>query len=214
MMRIFIICTLACAISFGQSPRDAYRVPYKNWRQNLASLEKDAATPSANFGGRVASASKGAQEFLNARISFLSESEGLMEMPWASRTVSHPDKLLVARPDVHRFLNGTDGILAKAITSFGGVKDPAIQEVRQAMERERAALNVLLESLNKREALVGDLTKAIEESERLRSAVAKSVADANAVRGELVKSIRVEGVAWSRYYADLVEGAGSPPANK
>ncbi len=214
MTRSIILSLLAMSLSFGQSTRDTYRAAYKAWRETAAGLESDASAPSTKFEARTASAAKAAQNFLNARGSFFSDTGALGELPWASRAAVRPEVLLAARPEVHRLLTGTDGILAKGITTFAGVKDPAIQEVRRAMERERAALNDLIDALAKREARVEGLTETVDESERLRSRVTKKVAGVNDGRSEILKGLRVEGVAWARFYADLAEGAGSPPATK
>jgi hypothetical protein len=214
LMRGLIFSVIAAAISFGQTPQDAYRVPYKAWRETAAGLEKDAAAPSGSFSSRTSSAAKKAEDYLSARLALFLNPGGPAEvLPWATRRGSHPEMLLGARPDTNQLLTATDVVLAKAITSLEGANDPAIRAVRAAMERERTALNALIESLSKGDKALGDLTDSSEEIDHLNAAVARKTQEGADARATAVQNIRTESVAWARYYSDLAEGAGSSAAS-
>lgn len=70
---------------------------------------------------------------------------------------------LLGRTDVANVLAHSAEILDRAIPKFADVKDPALRQVRQAMERERAALGDLMEAISRREALLADLRDASAE---------------------------------------------------
>lgn len=77
----------------------------------------------------------------------------------SSRSAPRGDALLGPQPDVVRVLANSADILDRTIPKFAQVKDPAIQQLRDAMERERAVLGELIETLNKREAILAELTE-------------------------------------------------------
>lgn len=66
--------------------------------------------------------------------------------------------LLGPQPEIARVLTNSAGILDRTIPKLASEKDPAIQQVRHAMERERSALRDLIEALNKRETMLAELT--------------------------------------------------------
>jgi hypothetical protein len=120
--------------------------------------------------------------------------------------------LLGLRPEVLRQVSTSTEQLSSTITSFASVRDTAIQQVRQAMERERAALNALNDSLKARGTALRDLDIASEDAELMRAVVGQGLATASTGRARIAAHIDGELTAWNKYYATLAEGAMSTEA--
>jgi hypothetical protein len=120
--------------------------------------------------------------------------------------------MLATRPEVDAMLTRAGDFLNSTIQNFGNVKDPAIQQVRQAMERERAALNALNQTLAARAGSVRELINATDDAEILRTTVAQALTNASARREQVAVHIRNEAAAWTTYYRDLADGAASTTA--
>ncbi|MEI9814411.1 MAG: hypothetical protein WDO18_18000 [Acidobacteriota bacterium] len=193
--------------AWAQQNRDAYRVPYKAWR-DAADIEKDALSPPADFAARAQNAARAAQTYFNSRADFLAgQAQSPEQERWAATKFVRPETLLDTRPEVQRLFTVAGDYLTKTIGTFSGVKDPAIQQVRQSMERERAALNALNESINTRRAALKPLTDTGDDAELLRTAVSQNLTASSAGRTRLAEQVRREAILWSTYYNDLVEGA-------
>lgn len=203
--RLIVILLAATAGAWGQANRDAYRLPYKTWRETSPDLERDAGNPTPEFPARAEASSKAAQDYFNARAGYVNTS--LDQVRWAQTTLAKPGSVIDTRPEVQRLLTVASDYLTKTIGTFSGVKDPAIQQVRQAMERERAALNSLTESINARKGALTIVTEATEDADALRAGVVQSLMLSATGRARLADQFRKEGTQWSTYYRDLVDGA-------
>lgn len=212
MKRANLIVTLLAigAPVWAQANRDAYRLPYKTWRETAPQLEQDAGSPSAEFAPRADASSKAAQDYFNARAGFLAVPAD--QLRWAQTPLAKPGSVIDTRPEVQRLLSVASDYLTKTSGTFAGVKDPAIQQVRQAMERERAALTALTESINGRKAALEKVTEFTEDADALRAGVAQSLTIAAAGRARLAEAYRKEGAQWAAYYRDLIDGALARPA--
>jgi hypothetical protein len=200
---VILIATAACASA--QTNRDAYRLPYKTWRETSPELERDAGNPTPEFPARVEASAKAAQDYFNARAGYVNTS--LDQVRWAQTALAKPGSVIDTRPEVQRLLSVASEYLTKTIGTFSGVKDPAIQQVRQAMERERAALNSLTASINARKTALITVTESTEDADALRAGAAQSLMLSATGRARLADQLRKEGTQWSTYYRDIVDGA-------
>ena len=206
---------ITAAPLLGQANRDSYRTPYQAWRDIAPALEQDAAAPNTEFEGRVQASREAVERFLAARAAYFTgvSADSAAETEWMTKPLVHAEALITARPEVDVMLMRAGEFLNTTIQNFSNIKDPAIQQVRQAMERERAALNSLNQTLSARGAGIRELVEATDDAEVLRTTVAQGVANSSARREQVATHIRNEATAWTTYYRDLAEGAASttPP---
>jgi hypothetical protein len=204
-----MVCTTAVVL-WAQSNREAYRAPFETWQGTEPDLERTAGDPGPDFAAQVQRTSDAATAYLRSRQAFLAEQVRTEEQArWAGQPFIGGREVLATRPEVRSLMNTTTDQLTATITTFASVRDPAIQQVRQAMERERAALNALNESMNTREATLRELKNKTEDAELLREAVGQGLAIASAGRARIAEHIDRESTAWNAYYKTLVEGAMS-----
>lgn len=210
-MNRYALLILAAAPLLAQTNRDAYRAPYQAWRDVAPTLEQDAATPNTEFAGKVQAATQAADKFLAARADFITanRAESATQAEWVAKPLAHPEAMLAPRAEMQTLLTRAGEFLNSTIASFSNIKDPAIQQVRQAMERERAALNSLNQTLTARQPFMKDVTESTEDAEILRASVAQALRNASSTREQVAAHIRTEATAWTTYYRDLAEGAAS-----
>lgn len=215
-MRIIVFSLLfLSAAALAQPARESYRVPFQAWRDAAPMLEQDAATPGPEFAGQLDAAARAAQTFLRTRGDYLTTGQGASaeQIAWAGNRFVRAEVLLVTPPETQQLLSKNNDYLTATINSFAGVRDPAIQQVRQAMERERAALTTLTEAVRTRAAASQELADANDDAEVARGAVAQSLANLTAARGQMAEGLRKEADGWAKYYRNLAEGAfAAPPA--
>lgn len=195
------------AATWAQANRDTYRVPYKAWRESAPELEREAGTPTPEFAMRAEAAAKASQDYFNARAGFITAPAD--QLRWAQAPIAVPSPVLDNRPEVQRLLGSSSDYLTKTIATFAGVKDPAIQQVRQAMERERAALKSLDDAITARKSALTAAVEASEDADALRAGVLQSLMIATVGRTRLADQFRKEGAQWSVYYRGLIDGAVS-----
>ncbi len=210
-MKPYAFLMLAAAPLLAQTTRESYRVPYQAWRDAAPTLEQDAATPNLEFAGKAQAAAQAAEKFLAARADFITatRADSTTQAEWAAKPLEHAEAMLAPRAEMQTLLSRAGDFLNTNIASFSSIKDPAIQQVRQAMERERAALNSLNQTLSARQPFLKDVVESTEEAEILRTTVAQALRNASSTREQVAAHIRNEAGAWTTYYRDLTEGAAS-----
>ena len=211
MNRYAKLLILTAAPLLAQANRESYRVPYQAWRDAAPTLEQDAATPNPEFAARVQATAQAAEKFLAARADYINaaRADATTQTDWASKPLVHSEAMLTPRAEVQTMLTRANEFLNTTIGNFANVKDPAIQQVRQAMERERAALTALNQTLTARQPLLRDLTDNTSDADALRATVSQALKNASATREQLALHVRNEATAWTTYYRDLAEGAAS-----
>jgi hypothetical protein len=196
--------------AWAQASREEYRALYKTWRQVAPALEQDAASPNAAFATQLQSSTEAAQRFFDARAAYFPamQTEAVEQSKWLGQPFTRADAQLNTPADVQQLLAVAG---AKAATIIRGYatddKDPAIRRVRQALDRERAALRALTETINANKASVAALIDLTDEAEIQRSAVSQAQASAMARRAQLAEHVRFEATDWARYYKDLADGS-------
>ncbi len=211
-MRRCAILLLAAAPAWSQTARDSYRVPYQAWRQAAPALEQDASAPTPAFADQLRASTEAAQKFFSARAAYLAAAQpsAVEQTAWASKPLATAETMLATPPAVEQLLAVTAAKVGAGIGSFrADDKDEAIRRVRQALERERAALKALTDAISARKASMPALLDAGDEAEIQRASVFQTLNAANGRRNQIAEHVKREGADWTAYYRDLQEGAGS-----
>ncbi len=206
-----LLCVLACVSA--QSRRGAYQQAFQTWRQTDSTLEKDAASAGPALPGRANRVAALAAEYGSERIGYLrAASEDVNRRALALKgVVARPITDLAPAGDLQQIVSSESQVVSTAITSFANDPDPGIQQLRQALDRERAALRVLSDAIADRQkaetktaqvsaALEQTRTKAGDEYGKLSFGLAQAA-------GQMDK----EASAWASYYQKLVAAAAGPP---
>jgi DNA repair ATPase RecN len=131
-------------LSLAQRSRDDYREAYRAWRQTDPNLERDAAEGEsvAQRADRLAAA---AVKFAAARKSYLDvlaqdESE---QISWLENAVPSAEARAASTKTDTQFLATETAAVTRTIGAFSNDPDKGIRQLRQALARERAALEAL-----------------------------------------------------------------------
>ena len=209
-------CTLlmigAMAPAWAQAGREGYRVPYQTWRQTAPALEQDAATPGPVFAAQVQASTQAMQGFMKAREAYITAPQpGAAEQAkWVGQPLTRAEALLNTPPEMQQLLAVAGAKVATSINSYPAAdKDPAIRQLRQALERERAALRALTETMAAHKTSVTELIDLTDQAEVERGPVSQAYASATGRRTQLAAHIQRETADWTEYYKHLAEGSVS-----
>ena len=183
---------------------------YQAWRQAAPALEETAGAPTAAFTDQVRASSEAAQTFFNARAAaLLTPYAGIVDQAaWGTRPLATAEPLLTVPQEVQQLLAVAAAKIGSNINAFpADDKDPAIRRVRQSMERERAALRALMDSIAAAKGPLTELIEASDEAEVQRALTGQALASAVGRRTQLSEHVKREAADWSIYYKDLLEGA-------
>jgi hypothetical protein len=210
-----LVAGLALAASaFAQAPpdaNDAQRDAYRHWRETDPSLERDATSAGATLGARADKVAAEAGKYFSLRKDYL---EGRAADARRGASVLEPVNVAPdALPNLERFLTSQDTILKSTIDTVARDPDRAIQQLRAALDRERAAIaaigTALKESQKSQEA-------AAQSSRTAELARAKASEEYQNLAAGLQESEQItdkSAAAWSGYYralSDAARGAAVP----
>lgn len=199
----------------GQTGRDAYRQAYNVWQQAQTNLERDAGSggsPQVTQADRSASAAAG---FETTRLAyFKSSSEEALRRRKILKTATTRSSPDIIPPAVESLAAAESQRVNRAIVRFATDKDPAIQQLRQSMERERVALAALIETIQARQKRVAATSAAEAALEQARAKTAAAFDDQDSQLSQTVALMEKEGPAWAGYYDKLAEAIqiGNAPA--
>jgi hypothetical protein len=212
----FALLTVCFAASLiGQTGRGAYRQAYGVWQQTQANLERDAGTGGAAQVAQADRAGAAAASFEATRLAYLKSSaqdaeqrRRILQIP---ATSSSPD---LTPPAVAQLATGELQTVTRAIAKFADDKDPAIQQLRQSLERERVALTGLSQTIQARQKAVAATSEAAAALEQARVKTDKAFADEASQLSQVIAQIEMEGATWAGYYGNLAQAiqvANLPP---
>jgi hypothetical protein len=206
MRRACAGAALAAAVLWAQNTgREDYRAAYQTWRQLEPALELDAATAGAPVAEGAQRAANAADAYTSARAAFLQQSAG----PAAQREQWLQNALPESAPLGARGAAAAQ-TAAQAVTTMidalAGDTDPAIGRLRQALERERAAVTALTEAIQRRQQAQTAVAEAGAAEEAARQAALAAVRQIAARRAQAADQVRKEGAAWQTYYQLLADG--------
>lgn len=185
--------------------REAYREAYRVWRRADPDLERDAATGGGAVGARADKAAAEAAKYFAARKARLDAQRADAEQKaTAIEAAPAPAEFETA---LISYAASQGAVVAASIESIARDPDRGIQQLRQALERERSALSALNTAL-------GDIQKGLEAVRQNSSAAEQS-------RGKLMEHYQTlaaafqqsatqtteAGALWTAYYRELSNGA-------
>jgi hypothetical protein len=189
--------------------RVAYRTAYKSWREMDQNLERDAGGAGEALALRAATAAEAAAAYNVERYIFL-RSFADREAPnlqWLKETRIEPLPELAPATGLVNFVNREVNLVTASSAKLANDPDPSIRQLRQAFDKEQAALASLTTAITNRQksedvavkaSLSGEMAlgTALEQYSILTSSLSKSA--------DLMKQ---EGTAWAAYYPALAEAA-------
>ena len=204
---ILLLVAVASAQPVALTPQDRapYQAAYRNWRAADPNLERDTPTAGATLGARADKVAAEAAKYYAARKAYLDSLQADAEQK------ADAIEALPAPPmfdgDLARYAASQNRQISASIEAIANDPDRAIQRLRQALERERAALSVLSTSLadtqNGREAV--ERTSAT--AEQARGKVAQHYRSLSAGLKQTAIDTGQTGTLWANYYRALSDGA-------
>ena len=198
----------------GQTGRDAYRRAYDFWQQSQVNLERDAGTGGVPQITQAQRAAASAATFLSTRVAYmksLAEEAAKREKVLQAPAIRLAPDLMP--PAVASLAAGELLTVNKAIVKFAADKDPAIQQLRQSLERERDALIALENTIHTRQGTTAAASKADVALEEARAKTAGAFRDQASQLSRNVMLMEMESAAWAEYYSKLssaIQIANSP----
>jgi len=193
-----------------QKEREAQQEAYQNWRQTDPNLERDASTAGATLGARADKAAAAAAKYFSARKTYLASLE--TEARQKASAVKAVSLAPNVTPNLEAHLNGRSTILGASIETIAHDSDRGIQQLRQALERERAAVIALsagLKDLQKTQEAVAQTTGSTEQVRVRTSQLYQKLAASFKQSAELTEK---SGTAWGNYYRSLSDAARNSAA--
>ncbi len=199
--------TRALAVLLLASAALAQQDARQTWRKTDPDLERDAATAGATLGARADKAASEAAKYFSARKPSL---DSLAADAGQKASAVEPLNLAPeTSPNMETYLAGHNTVLSSNIDTIARDPDRGIQQLRQALERERAA--------------VAALSEGAKNAQKTREAVAQTASSAEKSRlrtmelyqqlaSSLQQSARLteqSGTAWAGYYRSLSDAARS-----
>jgi hypothetical protein len=210
MKRAACLTFVLCA--FGQTARDAYRAAYREWRVADPSLERDAASSSAELETRASKEAAGVAQYGTARAAFLQQmaAEETQKLAWLETAPDAPSAMILDSASTVIAAEGKS--VKRTIATFADDPDPGIRELRTMLARENAAIDGLTAAIEKRK-LAAELVKtsntAVAELQVKASGLALVV---EADSKQALDQSDQETAAWAQYYALLGKAASSASA--
>jgi hypothetical protein len=202
-----LLSVLACLSA--QSRRGAYQQAFQTWRQTDSTLERDAASAGTTLTGRANRVAALAAEYGSERIGYLrAASEDVNQRALALKgVVARPLADLAPAGDLQQVVSTENQVVTTAITSFANDPDRGIQQLRQALDRERAALTALSGAIadrQKAEAKTAQVSVALEQT---RTKAGDEYGKLSFGLAQAAGQIDKETSAWASYYQKLASPA-------
>ena len=213
-----ILIVTGCALA--QEGRQAYQEAFRNWRQADPGLERDAATAGTALEARSQKVAQEAAKYATARKAFLDLQQGTMD---ASGRSLEPVAAAPVAPELTR--NAELGVAtassaaSSSIQAIGSDPDRGLQQLRQSIEQERAALTILGSAIQDRQTAIATATKTSEAVEQGRTKLADHYQSLAMALQQASQETSRQGSAWADYYRTLSDGArgvqpgGAPPVS-
>jgi len=200
MRRALAVLLLASAAVAQQEAR-------QNWRKTDPDLERDATTAGAPLGARADKAAAEAAKYFSMRKAALESLAA--DTAHRASTLKALNLAPETAPNMEAYLSGQITILGASIETIARDPDRGIQQLKQALERERAA--------------VAALSAGSKDVQKTREAVAQTASNAEQARmrtlelyQKLATSLKQSahlteqsGTAWAGYYRSLSDAARS-----
>jgi hypothetical protein len=202
-------------VALAQQAPEYYRYAYRVWRQADPSLETDAATAGPTLGARADKVAAEAATYFAARKAYL------------DRLLARAEQDISALPSVAdaaqtgnipaNYLTPQTNLVTGSINAIANDPDRGIQQLRQALERERTALAAITASLAEAQKTQDAAVQATTNAEQVRAKVAEDFQMFAASLKQSGEETGQAATAWANYYralSDAVRGTagGEAPA--
>ncbi|HEV8146850.1 MAG TPA: hypothetical protein VGP79_10730 [Bryobacteraceae bacterium] len=202
---------LLSGIASAQPSRDGYRTAYRNWKQADPNLERDAVAGGASIATRADAMAAGALSFVEAHRDFLTAWGDEL----AQKALSLEDVTAVGGVESSKAVvkTGLEVVAAQTtsvgrmIDTFAGDSDPGMQQLRQALEAERAALAALTQAIGARQKAVSSAATSAAALEAARAKAAEPYRKIATAVQESAAATEKQSVALAAYYKKLTEAA-------
>jgi hypothetical protein len=212
-MKGFTALLLGAVWALAQTPGDPYREAYRAWRDSDPTLERDAAGGGAQLSDRANRAAAAAANYGSTRSAYLQSLAAQTRQPvqWLGSipTASEPDVAPVQQ--LQAVVNEATATVGRTLANYGGEKDRAIQQVRQALDRERAALSALNRAIEERRKLAAKNAEVFAALEMVRVSALEQYQSLAAGFGTAASQEEQETAAWAAYYRSMAETSEPPP---
>lgn len=205
---------LAALCVLGQSAPNSYRNLYRTWRDADPNLEADAATaPADALASRADKAAPLASAYAAAHAAALKAAadQQMQNLEWLSANVVQPLPDLASGPDEIRFANRESNAVSGSMATFANDPDRAIQQLRQAYQREQAALESLKASIISRQQTEEKAVAAAGAVEQARGRALQTYTFLTSNLSQSADAMNQEFLALASYYSKLAEAAKAPP---
>jgi hypothetical protein len=215
--RLFLTCLLICCAAglIGQSARDAYRQYYDAWRQAQANLERDAGAGGTAVVAQADRAAAAESTFAANRAAYLKSAaqDAAQRRQLLQAAAASPSKDL-APATMAQLVGGELQTVTRTVARFATDKDRGIQQLSQALERERDALTALNESIQARSKTVAATSVTVAALEQARVKTAGAFGEQASQASAAAAGLEKERAAWADYYeklAQAIQVANAPP---
>jgi hypothetical protein len=209
--------TILAALSLAQRSRDDYRTVYRAWQETDPNLEKEASAGGAPIAQRADRLAAEAAKSAAAHKVFLEgssedEAQQISSLENARLGLASESAATSIRSDT-QFIASETATVTRTMDSFAKNPDAGIQQLRQALARERVALDALGPAIAQRKkatdavnasagAIEQARTKALEQSHAMLEGLKDAMADTDR-----------EAAAWAEYYRKIgvaAQGTATP----
>jgi hypothetical protein len=195
-----------CALA--QEGRQSYQEAFRSWRQADPGLERDAATAGAALGVRAGKVAEETAKYTAARKAFLDLQQGTMDASARSlEAVVAPAEATESTRNSQLNVATATSATASSIEAIGSDPDRGLQQLRQSIEKERAALTILSTAIQDRQTAMATATKTTETAEQARTKVADHYQSLAMALQQASQETSRQGSAWAEYYRTLPDGA-------
>jgi hypothetical protein len=200
---------VVAVLSLAQRSRDDYRAACRAWRDADPNLEREAFVGGAPIAHRTDRMAAEAAKCAAARKTFL---EGMFldegpQVSWLETTASSLESPAASTKADAPFVASETTTVARTIDTFANNPDKGIQQLRQALARERLALDALSLAIAQRKKTAEAVSASSEAMEQARvKAIDPSRAMLQGLKDAAADTVR-EASAWAEYYRKIGEGA-------
>ncbi len=179
----------------------------QNWRKTDPNLERDAATAGATLGARADKAGAEAAKYFATRKIDL---ETLAADASRRTTAVAPLNLTVQpSPNMEVYLSTQSVVLKSSIDTISHDPDRGIQQLRQALERERAAVAALSAGSSEMQTVREAVVKTASAAEEARLQTVELYQKSTTSLRESAQLTEQSGTAWAAYFRSLSDAARS-----
>ena len=201
--------------AFAQSPpqdsSEAQQEAHRHWRETDPNLESDAISAGATLGARADKVAAAAAKYFSLRKDYL---EGSAADARRGASLLEPVNITAeALPNLDRFLSSQDTFLKSTIDTIARNPDRAIQQLRAALDRERAAVAAIGTALNDSQKSQEAAAQSSRAAEQARAKASDEYQKLTASLQESAQLADKSGDDWAAYYralSDAARGATAP----